>query len=248
MFSDGTLLYQLSLTQRSISKLPIGPQRGIFTLAVDPVEMKVYWTEIHEDILRRANINGTGKEDVSRACGIGARPLSIAVDVISRLLYYQDFNNGAITAMTLDGRYSFTVVTDMVYGAYSMALYPARGMLYWCEGRGMMAAGMDGSDQFILDRDIHNVFSLTVDTKGDRLYWYDGANIRSLSIEGGYRGTAAQSVSNYGLTTLGHNLYYSTLVNGTEERIQAATRASSTTVHFSSKRVVNENTGDAGPR
>ena len=31
----------------------------------------------------------------------------------------------------------------------------------------MMAAGMDGSDQFILDRGVRSIFSLTVDPKGE---------------------------------------------------------------------------------
>ena len=40
-------------------------------------------------------------------------------------------------------------------------------MLYWCEARGIMAAGMDGTDQTILSSYVVNISGLTVDTKGE---------------------------------------------------------------------------------
>ena len=70
IFSELRNLYQVSLAQQSMFKIPVGgPQEGVYTVAFDSAEMKVYWIEIAYLILRRANINGTDKEDVSIACG-----------------------------------------------------------------------------------------------------------------------------------------------------------------------------------
>ena len=70
IFSELSNLYQVSLAQQSMFKIPVGgPQEGVYTVAFDSAEMKVYWLEMEHLILRRANINGTGKEDVSIACG-----------------------------------------------------------------------------------------------------------------------------------------------------------------------------------
>ena len=50
-------------------KIPVGYQEGIYTLAFDPVEMKVYWIEFNTGRLKRAYINGTGREDVYETYG-----------------------------------------------------------------------------------------------------------------------------------------------------------------------------------
>jgi len=55
------------------------------------------------------------------------RPLKIAIDVTSRLLYFTESSYLDIAAVTLDGRHSFTVVSGLHREVVDLALYPARG-------------------------------------------------------------------------------------------------------------------------
>ena len=63
----------------------------------------------------------------SRTLFSAVRPLKIAIDVTSRLLYFTESSYLDIAAVTLDGHHSFTVVSGLHKEVVDLALYPARG-------------------------------------------------------------------------------------------------------------------------
>ena len=59
--ASGDSLYQLSLDSELVERIHLDRRAMIRSVAFDPVEKKVYWTST-ENVIRRANLNGTGNE------------------------------------------------------------------------------------------------------------------------------------------------------------------------------------------
>ncbi|KAI0217301.1 hypothetical protein LSAT2_030838 [Lamellibrachia satsuma] len=142
--------------------------------------------------------------------------MSITIDISSRLMYYTDSNYQVIAAMTLDGHHHFTVISDL-YGPYDIALDQAHGLLYWGEGLGIFVAAMDGTGQRVLHTG-YGGSGLSLDMKGDRIYWREQGRIQSLSTDGGDRIMLTHTTdSQKEMTLLGHNLFYPILSDTGEE-------------------------------
>ena len=57
----------------------------------------------------------------------GSVPDGIAIDTISRLVYYTDAGADIIAVMTLDGSQHFTLVTEDMTQPRAIVLHPAKG-------------------------------------------------------------------------------------------------------------------------
>jgi sugar lactone lactonase YvrE len=77
-------------------------------IALDIARRKLYWTDAGTGKIQRANLDGTGVEDL----GIGGLriPWAMALDVVGRKLYWTDAGTGKIQRANLDG----TGVEDLV--------------------------------------------------------------------------------------------------------------------------------------
>ena len=62
-------MHQVDLAHKSVSALPIEYQPGSYSIAFDAVEMNVYWSEMDKNMIKRENINGTGRKSISQGCG-----------------------------------------------------------------------------------------------------------------------------------------------------------------------------------
>ncbi len=81
---------------------------GIATgIAVDPVGGKIYWTEYgngpHDDVVRRANLDGSNVETLFDATHGLQTPDRIAVDSWAGKIYWADLHAGRVQRSNLDG-------------------------------------------------------------------------------------------------------------------------------------------------
>ena len=55
-----------SLSQASFKRIPITKGFNIVALAFDPVEKRIYWSDVSRKIINRAYLNGQGEEEIVR--------------------------------------------------------------------------------------------------------------------------------------------------------------------------------------
>ena len=60
----------------------------------------------------------------------GSIPDGMAIDTISRLVYYTDTGLDIVAVMTLDGSHHFTLVTEDMSEPRAIVLHPAKGSVY----------------------------------------------------------------------------------------------------------------------
>lgn len=81
-------------------------------LALDPSAGKIYWTDYVDDVVRRANVDGTGMEDLFVA-GSNLNPGAITLDPLAEKVYWAqatESNRHNIMRMNLDGSNPETVM------------------------------------------------------------------------------------------------------------------------------------------
>ncbi|XP_013397650.1 nidogen-1-like [Lingula anatina] len=95
----------------------------------DPIEQRVYWSEVVTFAkIRRINMNGKEPEAVFDFI-IGSVPDAVAVDHISRLLYYTEGMYKTIGVMRLDGSQHKILLRTGLDKPRAMTLDPVNGYL-----------------------------------------------------------------------------------------------------------------------
>ena len=140
--------------------LEVGAPGFIQDITLEPSSGKIYlsnWIGMGNGRLQRANLDGSGLEDVLPSVDQG--PAGLAVDAASDKVYWASWNidlfdNGAVRRANLDGSGVETLVDDI--DADSLTLDLSAGMAYWTvvdafSGSGsIQRAHLDGSGHEVL--------------------------------------------------------------------------------------------------
>ncbi len=140
--------------------LEVGAPGFIQDITLEPSSGKIYlsnWIGMGSGRLQRANLDGSGLEDVLPSVEQG--PAGLAVDAASDKVYWASWNidlfdNGAVRRANLDGSGVETLVDDI--DADSLTLDLSAGMAYWTvvdvfSGSGsIQRAHLDGSGHEVL--------------------------------------------------------------------------------------------------
>ncbi|KAI0236214.1 hypothetical protein LSAT2_013173, partial [Lamellibrachia satsuma] len=121
--------------------------------------LKVYWSE--NRVIQRASLTGTGEENITlHYQETYYYNHGIAVDVISRLVYYTGklirryadelILTGFVAARTFEGDHHFLLITMLNDVPRDIVLDHTRGMMYWRRGNKIEAAAMDGTQRRVL--------------------------------------------------------------------------------------------------
>jgi DNA-binding beta-propeller fold protein YncE len=121
-------------------------------IALDPVQGKVYWTELDRKFdgfgsIQRANLDGSNIESI--LTGIDEAN-GLALDAVHGKLYWPDLTTHRIQSANLDGSGLHDVVTGLD-NPTTVALDLSEGKIYWTSSGGQQAnqidrANLDGSD------------------------------------------------------------------------------------------------------
>lgn len=121
LFSNRTHINRLA--PNSTSPIPvIYNLLNAIALDVDVAEGHVYWTDVKEKTIKRANIDGSGITDIITS-NIGVCD-GIAVEWISRKLYWTDKTYGFIQVADLDGSNRQTIIDSGLEQPRGIAVYP----------------------------------------------------------------------------------------------------------------------------
>lgn len=169
-------------------------------VALDFPRGKIYWSDAPGHKIERANLDGTGVEDVIVTTGIDY-PSGLAVDSASGKLYWSQrqsclfFPPCAIKRANLDGTGEETIAATY---AADIEIDPVHGKLYFIgpNSFGIARTNLDGSggvEQLVSNVDASD--GLALDLNGGKLYWVqrhspprllranlDGTNVEVLPV------------------------------------------------------------------
>nr|XP_032807603.1 low-density lipoprotein receptor-related protein 2-like isoform X3 [Petromyzon marinus] len=164
--------------------VPISGLHGALDVDFDEREGFLYWAE-NSGSIQRVRTDGTERAEFAPAAALGV-PAALALDRISRNLYFTNTQGLSIEVMRLDGaqRYRRTLITSTGDAAgtgrpVGIAVDPARGMLYWSDqgtdsgaAPKIASAHMDGSHtRTLFSSELSRVEQLALDVGAQTLYW-----------------------------------------------------------------------------
>lgn len=171
-------------------------------IAVDQEAGKVYWTDDTTNRIQRANLDGTGLENLIVA-GLD-QPRAIALDLFNDKMYWVDARRDTIERANLDGS-GREVVLNL--GGPSPLLFPTgialdvpRNKMYWTDGslNTIHRANLDGTGaEIIVDENLVRPRAIALDLSRDQVYWTDlqlGV-IERASLDGSGRETLVSGLS-----------------------------------------------------
>lgn len=167
-----------------VSNLPTAPE----SIAIDPVERKVYWTlDGAVNQIRRANLDGTNAETVLDN-GNGANV--IAIDVPGRKMYFGSDDNLSIHRANLDGTSPQLLTTFTGDGVTAIGVDSSAGRLYWTieNAADLYRSNLDGTDASLLidgpmpNANFGRLESVFLDPLENRLYLNDEDDSRIYTI------------------------------------------------------------------
>uniref|UniRef100_F7CLL4 Low-density lipoprotein receptor-related protein 2 n=1 Tax=Monodelphis domestica TaxID=13616 RepID=F7CLL4_MONDO len=181
------IIYGISLNPEEKTNDAMVPIAGIqngYDVDFDDSEQFIYWVENPGEI-HRVKSDGTNRTVFAPASVLGS-PISLALDWISRNLYYTNPGTQSIEVLTLQGerRYRKTLITNdgtsLAVGLpVGITIDPANGKLYWTD-RGtesgipakVASANMDGSQiKTLFTGNLDHLEFITIDIKEQKLYW-----------------------------------------------------------------------------
>ncbi|XP_068936741.1 low-density lipoprotein receptor-related protein 2 isoform X2 [Petaurus breviceps papuanus] len=181
------IIYGISLNPEEKTNDAMVPIAGIqngFDVDFDDSEQYIYWVENPGEI-HRVKSDGTNRTVFAPASVLGS-PVSLALDWISRNLYYTNPGTHSIEVLTLRGetRYRKSLITNDgtslgVGIPIGITIDPVNGKMYWTDSgtesgipTKVASANMDGSQiKTLFTGNLDHVEFITIDIKEQKLYW-----------------------------------------------------------------------------
>uniref|UniRef100_A0A665TJ01 Nidogen 1b n=1 Tax=Echeneis naucrates TaxID=173247 RepID=A0A665TJ01_ECHNA len=182
------------------------PDRVVIAVAYDCVEKTVYWTDITGPSISRASLSGGDLQS----------PEGLAVDHVSRLLFWTDSMRDTVEVSQLDGSQRRVLFDTDLVNPRPIVTDAAYGRLYWADwdrdGPKIEMSNMDGTDRTVLVKDDLGLPNgLTFDPESQQLCWAD-AGTRKVECLDPHRRLRRPIVEGiqypFALVSFGRRLYY----------------------------------------
>lgn len=153
---------------------------GIRGLDIDKPAGKMYWADVDNLVMRRANLDGTGQEDLLKLSGSGEdTPFPSAVALDGGKLYWGDQTLGTMNRMNLDGSNPEVLFSTPFHRG--LAIDHANGKVYWSTSISQFKgevwrANLDGSGKELVltsKADRFKPNKLALDIAGGKIYYTD---------------------------------------------------------------------------
>ncbi len=162
--------------------IPALQNRGVNVLFDTPP--KIYWTDLWTGTIQRANLDGSGVEDLVTHTG----GVSLALDSGAGKMYWTVLELDKIQRANLDGSGIEDLVTQ-AEAAFGLALDLGAGKMYWTGRDKIQRANLDGSgvEDLVITRGTDNdPFDLALVPGAGKMYWTatEGGTIRRANLDG----------------------------------------------------------------
>ncbi|KAK3579903.1 hypothetical protein CHS0354_031421 [Potamilus streckersoni] len=168
----------------SFVNIPLQNRDNIYDIDYDPTSDVIYSVNGNRHIISRL-IFGSNETTLRSLNGI-AQTYGIALDSISRLLFYTDMGNDIIAAISLDGSLQKTIISSGLVNPRAIVTDPINGTIYWVDSGSpakIEKSNYDGTNrQEVVNTGLSTPYGLDVDFNAGVLYWCDIST--PLKIEG----------------------------------------------------------------
>jgi hypothetical protein len=160
----------------------VSPAKTLLDVALDPVGGKIYWANLQDSVIQRADPDGTNVESPLAA---SSQP-RLALDVAHRAIYWA--GPGSVKRSDLDNL-ADTVDVPGVPAPQTMTVDSQHGWLFTGGGNFVNRADFDGSNlisigDVIPTPEIGQVIEgIAVDPVGNKLYWTSGGGIHRSNLD-----------------------------------------------------------------
>ncbi|XP_071956697.1 low-density lipoprotein receptor-related protein 4-like [Antedon mediterranea] len=193
--------------------LPVADVLNAIAIDFDSVDEKIYYTDVHQDVIRSMDYNGLNTGDIITHNLTTAD--GVSVDWIARNLYWTDTGRNTLEVSRLDGTYRKVIISTNLDEPRAIAVCPFKGLLFWTDW-GMRPkierANLDGSSRrTLISSELGWPNGLTIDYHTLRIYWADAKlnRIDTSDFDGRLRTTLTNEVVHpFGITMYGDWLYW----------------------------------------
>lgn len=171
-------------------------------LAVDQTAGKLYWSNVTEGTISRANLDGTNSEIILSELDL---PRGIAVDETSNTLFWAEGGSTSpgikSTRLDEDPLVVTEIATAIVVSPYHIALDSEAEYVYWADNASAVKEinriryDGSGAETIISNVNVKQVAGITLDVATNTLYWSDFEDDVIYSAESGGRDQNIQIVS-----------------------------------------------------
>jgi hypothetical protein len=171
-WEDGTI-YSVS-TDGSGLQAVVDVGGGLRAVAIDPEAGKLYWTDVDNDLIRRANLDGSDPEDLISS-GL-EWPMGIALHPAADMLCWGDQTLRQIGSAHLDGSGAGHWISTGFHSG--IAFDTCNDKLYWSTSStasigGIARANLDASGFEAVITDADKPARIALDVAGGKIYWTD---------------------------------------------------------------------------
>ncbi|XP_072448783.1 low-density lipoprotein receptor-related protein 4 isoform X1 [Chiloscyllium punctatum] len=237
LFSSRGSIRRISLdtTDYTDVHVPVPELHNVISLDYDSVEMKVYYTDVFLDVIRSANLNGSGMMTV---IGQGLKTTDgLAIDWVARNLYWTDTGRNTIEVSWLDGTCRKVLINNSLDEPRAIAVFPRKGYLFWTDWGNLAKierAQLDGTDRKVLiNTDLGWPNGLTLDYDSRRIYWVDAHldRIESCDLNGKLRQVlVGQVIHPFALTQHDRWIYWTDWQTKSVQRVDKYTGRNKETI------------------
>uniref|UniRef100_A0A3Q3IDS7 Low-density lipoprotein receptor-related protein 4 n=1 Tax=Monopterus albus TaxID=43700 RepID=A0A3Q3IDS7_MONAL len=237
LFSNRVSVRRISLDTNDHTDVhvPVPELHNVISLDYDSVDGKLYYTDVTLDVIRRANLDGSGMETVISQ-GLKTTD-GLAVDWVARNMYWTDTGRNTIEVARLDGTSRKVLVNNSLDEPRAIAVFPSKGFLFWTDW-GHIAkierSHLDGSDRKVLiNTDLGWPNGLTLDYDTRRIFWVDAHldRIESSDLNGKLRQVLVSPVSHpFALTQQDRWIYWTDWQTKSIQRVDKHTGRNKETV------------------
>ena len=187
-FSDG-LIERLNSDGKGLKTL-VSTGDGARGIAVDPVNSKIFWTDINRHVISKAHLNGTNQEDIVTTDISG--PFSLDIDVKRKKIYWVDVDLFKIWRANLDGTNQTVLIHSPCVSSIGnqcffnggLAVDSVNKKLYWttvyCSDNScstvlgdILRSDLEGSNIETVVAGVGSPDSIQIDPIGKKIYWTD---------------------------------------------------------------------------
>uniref|UniRef100_A0A194ANN6 SRCR domain-containing protein n=1 Tax=Pinctada fucata TaxID=50426 RepID=A0A194ANN6_PINFU len=125
-------LYRMDVETGSYSAIPQLQLRNPIAVDYDPIQHKMYYTDVGLHVIKSTNLDGTAETFIKNLT-ISSIPDGMNLDVTNRLIFYSDAGSDIIAKMSMDGSNEQTIVNSNLDQPRAIALDETNRIVYWTD-------------------------------------------------------------------------------------------------------------------
>lgn len=118
-------LASLNPSERALISLPFSNLAGPHSIAIDPFDARIYWTDWTRNIIARSSFDDKSQEIIHSSV---SAPMGIALDLVGKNVYWISSGTGnAIEVSKLNGEQRKVLVSNLPSAVFDITLDTTRG-------------------------------------------------------------------------------------------------------------------------